>query len=101
MGNGYTEFQQRCLDVIRLSQPGDVMSFGDVAHDAGNPGASRAVGALLSSSPPDTPWWRVMYADGRLPPCAPQEQTARLRAEGVDVSANRVRHPHFGTTRSA
>ena len=42
------------------------------------------MGALLSNSPIDLPWWRVVRSDGRLatPPTA--GQAALLRAEGVD-----------------
>jgi methylated-DNA-protein-cysteine methyltransferase related protein len=91
-----TQFQRRCLEVVRSSRPGDVMTYGDVAHDAGNAAAPRAVGALLARSLADVPWWRVVYGDGRIPPCSPQEQIQLLGQEGVTVTNHRVRHRRFG-----
>lgn len=76
--------------VIASLAPGEVVSYGDVAHDAGHPGAARAVGALLASSDVDLPWWRVVRGDGRLAIADPQRQAARLRAEGVTVRNDKV-----------
>ena len=79
------------LDVVADLAPGEVVSYGDVAERAGRPGAARAAGSVLARSMGSVPWWRVVYADGRLPVCGPEEQTSRLRAEGVDVDGGRVR----------
>jgi methylated-DNA-protein-cysteine methyltransferase-like protein len=81
--------------VIAGLQPGEVVSYGDIAHDAGHPGASRAVGALLASTvvAPDgdeLPWWRVVRSDGRIVTTRPSRQAALLRAEGVTVRGERV-----------
>jgi methylated-DNA-protein-cysteine methyltransferase-like protein len=76
--------------VIASLAPGEVVSYGDVAHDAGHPGAARAVGALLASTDADLPWWRVVRSDGRLVTADPRDQAARLRAEGVTVRHDRV-----------
>ena len=62
---------------------GEVVSYGDVAHDAGRPGALPAVGALLASTDVELPWWRVVRSDGRLVAGDPRRQAALLRAEGV------------------
>lgn len=70
--------------------PGEVVSFGDIAAAAGRPNASRAAGNLLSRSLDTLPWWRVVYSDGRLPPCNPSVQTERLVDEGVQVEGFRV-----------
>lgn len=83
-------FEREVHRVVMGTSPGEVVSFGDVAHDAGRPRAARAVGALMARSMGALPWWRVVYADGSLPPCAPAEQRRRLRAEGVVVRAARV-----------
>jgi methylated-DNA-protein-cysteine methyltransferase-like protein len=77
-------------DVIASLREGEVVSYGDVAHDAGRPGAARAVGALLASTDLDLPWWRVVRSDGRLATEKPSRQAALLRAEGVIVRNFRV-----------
>ena len=85
------DFRRRVIDVINGLQPGEVVSYGDVAAQAGYPGAARGVGAVLSASgPEDLPWWRVVMASGRLAPGKEVEQGRRLRAEGVAVVAGRV-----------
>ncbi len=76
--------------VIASLGPGEVVSYGDVAHDAGRPGAARAVGALLASTDVELPWWRVVRADGRIVTGNPLRQAALLRAEGVVVRDGRV-----------
>ena len=65
------------------------MAYGEVAAEAGFPGAARAVGNLLRTTP-DLPWWRVVNAAGRLAPGNEAAQAQRLRAEGVAVRNGRV-----------
>jgi methylated-DNA-protein-cysteine methyltransferase-like protein len=77
--------------VIAASRPGDVLTYGEVAAEAGFPGAARAVGALLARHPGDLPWWRVVTASGRLVPGHERAHAAKLRAEGVVVRDGRVR----------
>jgi alkylated DNA nucleotide flippase Atl1 len=47
--------------------PGKVLTYGDVAELTGW-GAARAVGAVMSRHGHELPWWRVVRADGSLPP---------------------------------
>jgi alkylated DNA nucleotide flippase Atl1 len=84
-----SDFRRRVIGVINSLQPGEVVSYGDVAAEAGYPGAARAVGAVLASSH-GMPWWRVVMASGHLAPGKEVEQGRRLRAEGVAVVAGRV-----------
>lgn len=77
-----TEFRQHVLEVLRGLQPGEVVTYGEVAREAGYPGAARAVGNLLRGSE-GLPWWRVVRADGRLVPGLEEEQARRLAAEGL------------------
>ena len=67
-----------------------MVSYGDVAHDAGHPGAARAVGSLLSTTDVDLPWWRVVRSDGRIVTADPDRQARRLRKEGVTVTRSDV-----------
>jgi methylated-DNA-protein-cysteine methyltransferase related protein len=76
--------------VIASLAPGEVVSYGDVAHDAGHPRAARAVGALLASTDVELPWWRVVRGDGRIVTHDRRRQAALLRAEGVVVRNGRV-----------
>jgi methylated-DNA-protein-cysteine methyltransferase-like protein len=85
--------------VIAALAPGEVVSYGDVAHDAGKPRAARAVGALLArvwavpsdhSTHVELPWWRVVRGDGRIVTANPARQAALLRSEGVVVRHGRV-----------
>ncbi|MHB1928890.1 MAG: MGMT family protein [Acidimicrobiales bacterium] len=85
-------FRARVVEVISSTRPGEVVSYGDVAAQAGHPGAARAVGAVLAASDPEDrlPWWRVVYGDGRLAPGHRTDQARRLQAEGVTVRGGRV-----------
>jgi methylated-DNA-protein-cysteine methyltransferase-like protein len=79
--------------VIGATAPGEVVTYGEVAAEAGFLGAARAVGAFLSRSPEGLPWWRVVTASGRLVPGHEREHARLLRAEGVVVRDGRVRVP--------
>jgi methylated-DNA-protein-cysteine methyltransferase-like protein len=89
----------RILAVIRSLREGEVVSYGDIAEDAGYPGLSRLVGRLLAITDDDLPWWRVVNSTGRLVPGSEAEQAQLLRAEGVTVADGRVRHASFGRFR--
>ncbi len=82
--------KDRFLAVLVALEPGEVISYGDVAEVAWYPGRSRAVGRLLATTDVDVPWWRVVRSDGRLATSPPVEQTGLLRAEGVVVRNGRV-----------
>ena len=88
-------FAERAAGVIAGIPSGDVWTYGEVAEAAGRPGAARAVGHLLATTPEDLPWWRVVAANGRLVPGHERVHAERLRAEGVaiDPKTGRVR-PH-------
>ena len=86
-----TELERAIAGVLEALQPGDVVTYGEVAVEAGWPGRSRAVGRLLSQSGGAYPWWRVVNASGRLVPGHEAEQARRLRAEAVEVDRERGR----------
>jgi alkylated DNA nucleotide flippase Atl1 len=87
MTDDFAELVGRVLS--RLS-PGDVTTYGEVAAEAGNPGAARAVGRLLAQSHGEWPWWRVVAANGRLVPGHEIEHARLLRAEGVETRNGKV-----------
>lgn len=86
------DFRGRVLAALASVRPGEVVSYGDLAAQAGYPGAARGVGAVLAGSTPDQrlAWWRVVYADGRLAPGHEPEQARLLASEGVVVRDGRV-----------
>ena len=84
------DFRTRVVAVIAGLEEGEVVSYGDVAAQAGYPGAARGVGSVLAASE-GLPWWRVVMSTGHLAPGKEVEQGRRLRAEGVEVVDDRVR----------
>ena len=84
----------RVVAVITAIPAGEVMTYGEVALEAGFPGAARAVGTLLAHSDNTLPWWRVVASSGRLVPDHEAEHTRRLATEGVTFRSNgNVRFP--------
>ena len=83
-------FTEAAIEVIEAIPPGEVTTYGEIAAEAGFPGAARAVGNLLRTTP-GLPWWRVVAASGRLVPGIEKEHAQRLRAEGITVKNDEVR----------
>ena len=84
-------FEEAVHAVLAAVPVGEVITYGEVAAEAGRPGAARAVGRVLATSGGGLPWWRVVAADGRLAPGKEAEQRRHLVTEGVDVGDRRVR----------
>lgn len=82
-------FAERVRAVILALPRGTVVTYGDIAEEAGSPGAARAVGRILARAD-GLPWWRVVTTTGRLVPGHEAEHARRLRAEGVRVEQGRV-----------
>ena len=83
-------FEARVERVLRGLAAGEVVSYGEVAAEAGSPGAGRAVGSLLRRGLGDVPWWRVVRADGVIASPSAAEQARRLREDGIVVAGGRV-----------
>ncbi|MBK5266558.1 MAG: MGMT family protein [Acidimicrobiia bacterium] len=83
------DFEEAVREVLTALKPGDVVTYGEVAAEAGFPGAARAVGNILRGSD-GLPWWRVVNAAGRLVPGHEREHAQRLRAEGIAVKNGKV-----------
>jgi methylated-DNA-protein-cysteine methyltransferase related protein len=86
-----TPFEEAVVAVLTSLRPGDVVTYGEVAAEAGYPGRARAVGRILATSDLDLRWWRVVTSTGRLVPGHETEHARRLRAEGVPVTNGHVR----------
>ncbi len=85
-----TDFAARVRAVVAAIPPGDVLTYGEVATEAGAPGAARAVGNVLAGGGADLPWWRVVPASGRLVGHLAERQARHLRRDGVTVRGARV-----------
>jgi methylated-DNA-protein-cysteine methyltransferase-like protein len=85
-----TAFERAVSTVLDGLGPGEIVTYGEVAAEAGYPGAARAVGAFLARCEGDHNWWRVVTSTGRLVPGHEAEHAGRLRAEGVAVRDGRV-----------
>lgn len=91
MGLSPGDINQRIWHVVTMIPRGTVATYGDVAQQAGMPGAARRVGRALRELPRGSkiPWHRVINAQGKIavPTGNPARQTQRRRllAEGVDL----------------
>jgi methylated-DNA-[protein]-cysteine S-methyltransferase len=61
-------FARRVYAATRAIEPGATTTYGEIAHELGEPGAARAVGAALGANPFPivVPCHRVLAADGSL-----------------------------------
>jgi methylated-DNA-protein-cysteine methyltransferase related protein len=84
-------FAHRVLAIVAGLPEGTVATYGEVAAEAGRPGAARAVGTVLRTQGAGVPWWRVVTAGGRLVPGLETEHARRLAAEGVSCEEGHVR----------
>jgi O-6-methylguanine DNA methyltransferase len=80
-------FADKVRDVVRKIPMGKTMSYKEVATKAGNPDASRAVGAVMRTNfDPEIPCHRVIKSDGSLGSYnrgGTQKKMAILKKEGA------------------
>ena len=95
-----TSFQRRVLGVVGGIARGEVRPYNWVAREAGSPGASRAVGSVMSGNPVPLliPCHRVVKNDGSTGNYAfgAEEKIRLLEAEGVPT-AEISGHPYVAT----
>jgi alkylated DNA nucleotide flippase Atl1 len=84
------ELAHRMLDVVARIPAGKVSTYGDVAARAGSRSARLAGYVLAQLSDENTPWHRVLRANGTPAPHLATEQIRRLRDERVEVVDGRV-----------
>jgi methylated-DNA-protein-cysteine methyltransferase-like protein len=90
-----TKFQRAVIDVVASLRPGDVVTYAEVAAEAGHPGSAQAVANVLRQVP-DLPWWRVIPSSGRLYRTHRPTQEPLLRADGVVIDATGKVLPQSG-----
>ncbi|UTH75809.1 MGMT family protein [Chromobacterium sp. IIBBL 290-4] len=98
------EFARRVLALLAQVPAGRVITYGELAAQAGFPRHSRHVGRLLGHLPDgvQAPWHRVLGAGGRLSRPGSQHadwQKLLLEEEDVEFNANgKVSLARYGWT---
>lgn len=80
----FEEFVEPVLVVVEQIPPGRVTTYGAIAEHVGGSGPRR-VGRVLSQHGGSVPWWRVVRADGSLPPSHDDEARAHHLDEGTPL----------------
>ncbi|PID16097.1 DNA methyltransferase [Sporosarcina sp. P34] len=88
-------FTEQAVAIIQAIPPGRVMTYGQVAAEAGNPRGARQISRILHSMSAkyELPWHRIINAQGGIstPENAQSKgetQRERLLAEGVQFNEN-------------
>lgn len=65
---GVPDFAKRVYESARRIAPGETLTYGEIAHRLGSPGAARAVGGALGRNPVPivVPCHRVLAANGKI-----------------------------------
>ncbi len=75
------EYVERVLSTVERIPPGRVTTYGAVAALVG--GGPRQIGSVMARHGGGVAWWRVVRADGTLPPSHQGEALDRYREEGT------------------
>ena len=78
------EYVEQVLSIVERIPPGRVTTYGLIAEAVGT-GGPRQVGAVMSAYGGPVPWWRVVRADGTLPPAKPPIARQEYLAEGTPL----------------
>ena len=77
------EYVERVLEIVERVPRGRVTTYGAIADAVG--GGPRQVGSVMSRHGGPVPWWRVVRADGSLPPSHEDEARQRYLEEGTPM----------------
>lgn len=88
-------FTQRVIDIIKKIPEGRVMTYGQIAREAGSPRAARQVVRVLHSMSRkyQLPWHRVINSKGQIglqDEESYQDQLLSIESEGIEVGMNGV-----------
>ncbi|MGI9084805.1 MAG: MGMT family protein [Aeromicrobium sp.] len=86
------DFTDAVLRIVERVPPGRVVTYGLIADAVGRGGA-RQVGRVMSLEGAAVSWWRVVRADGTLPPHLMTDAQVNWREEGTPVRRGRVDVP--------
>jgi alkylated DNA nucleotide flippase Atl1 len=82
------EYVERVLTIVERVPPGRVTTYGAIAGHIGV-GGPRQVGQVMALHGGSVPWWRVVRADGSLPPSNLDEAHQLHLSEGTPLRASR------------
>jgi alkylated DNA nucleotide flippase Atl1 len=85
----YVELVLRCVEQVPR---GRVTTYGAIAEVVGpvvGGGGPRLVGSVMAGYGGPVPWWRVVRADGSLPPSHDEEARLHYLEEGTPFRASR------------
>ncbi|WP_435770892.1 MGMT family protein [Nocardioides sp. SYSU DS0651] len=74
-------YVEQVLDLVEQVPPGRVTTYGALAAVVG--GGARQVGSVMARHGGPVPWWRVVRADGTLPPSHGDRALEQYVAEGT------------------
>jgi len=91
----YVELVLRCVERVPRGRVTTYGAIAEVVGEVAGGGGPRQVGSIMASYGGPVPWWRVVRADGSLPPShegdarqAYLEEGTPLRPSGnVDINA--------------
>jgi alkylated DNA nucleotide flippase Atl1 len=84
----YVELVLRCVEQVPR---GRVTTYGAIAQVVGpvvGGGGPRLVGSVMAGYGGPVPWWRVVRADGSLPPSHQEEARQTYLEEGTPLRAS-------------
>ncbi|WKA53783.1 MGMT family protein [Planococcus shixiaomingii] len=86
-------FTEKAIHIIQAVPPGKVMTYGQVARQAGSPRGARQIARLLHSmsAKHELPWHRIVNAQGKIVVADEESrytQRALLEGEGVEIGRN-------------
>ena len=76
------EYVEAVLSLVERIPAGRVTTYGAIADAVGSRGP-RSVGRVMSTYGGSVPWWRVVRADGSLPPSHDDEARLHYLTEGT------------------
>ena len=82
------EYAEAVLACVERVPRGRVTTYGAIAEHIGptfGGGGPRLVGGVMSRHGGPVPWWRVVRADGSLPPSHDEEARRNYLAEGTPL----------------
>jgi alkylated DNA nucleotide flippase Atl1 len=77
------DYVESVLAIVESIPPGRVTSYGAIADVVGS--GPRRVGSVMAHHGGPVPWWRVVRADGSLPPSHQDEARHRYLDEGTPL----------------
>jgi alkylated DNA nucleotide flippase Atl1 len=86
------DFTEAVLAFVERVPSGHVVTYGLIADHLGQGGA-RQVGRVMSLEGAAVPWWRVVRANGTLPPHLMLDAQREWSAEKTPVKRGRVDVP--------